>query len=557
MVRWVVVLLAAIATGKLLADEPSASLFPLQKNLTLKYALTSTTDGVPAAPLYQTITCGSITTVGADQVATLGDEMYAIHDDGVYLVGRRDGQKVQPVDPPQQMLPLRPRTGDTWHITAGQRITTSTCLGTRTIDTKAGKFDAQCILIAMDDGPDSNWQRQTYRFYARGLGLVRETIAEENRNPDGSKSKFEMLRDLVAVDRAHDDRATVAAKPIGAEHLRGLLLDSTGAAVAQTPITLRRLDHPATSSLQTDISGQFAQDHLDPAGTYRLEVRLAGFESAEIPLVSPDGSTIDLKVQLKAERPASTQAIRSDTRQVESQEVPVLSERCESIGSTIASHRLIDMPIYFDVTPATVPADPVDDLLQQGRVLEDRRDHAGAIAKYQEALKARPDEPRAHALMAVSLMNDAKFEPAETQINEAIRLSPQNFTFQMIAGHLQILRDNTAAGQALYAKAAQASPQNAGNVYADLASALGSKNESGKFDDQILAALKSAASASPPSLDALFNLGQTYAGAGRQEGRPYLQKYVEETMKLPESKRDARKLKVAKQLMRALDAIRQ
>ncbi len=212
---------------------------------------------------------------------------------------------------------------------------------------------------------------------------------------------------------------------------------------------------------------------------------------------------------------------------------------------------------YLDAAGPATQADPVEALLQQGRALEAQHDHGAAAAKYREALKIRPDEPRAHAALAVSLMNDNKLEEAQTQIKEAARLAPNDSAFVMISGHLEILRNNFDAGQALYAKAAQMSPAGTGVVYADLAAALASKNEGGKFDNQILTALKAASSANPPNLDALFNLGQTYAGVGRQEGRPYLQRYVEEELKLPENQRDARKVKVAKQLMRALDAIRQ
>ena len=65
-----------------------------------------------------------------------------------------------------------------------------------------------------------------------------------------------------------------------------------------------------------------------------------------------------------------------------------------------------------------------------------------------------------------------------------------------------------------------------------------------------------AASATPPNLEALFNLGQSYAGAGKQEGRPFLQRYLEESAKLPEESRDKQKTQLAKQMIRALDALR-
>ena len=65
-----------------------------------------------------------------------------------------------------------------------------------------------------------------------------------------------------------------------------------------------------------------------------------------------------------------------------------------------------------------------------------------------------------------------------------------------------------------------------------------------------------AAAADPPSAEALFQLGQSYANAGKQEGKTYLQKYLDVSAKLPEGQQDKQKMQVAKQLIRALDIIK-
>ncbi len=43
---------------------------------------------------------------------------------------------------------------------------------------------------------------------------------------------------------------------------------------------------------------------------------------------------------------------------------------------------------------------------------------------------------------------------------------------------------------------------------------------------------------------------------GRAEGKKYLQRYVEVAMALPEGKRDEQKIRLAKQLIRAIDAVK-
>ena len=84
--------------------------------------------------------------------------------------------------------------------------------------------------------------------------------------------------------------------------------------------------------------------------------------------------------------------------------------------------------------------------------------------------------------------------------------------------------------------------------------ALSARNDP-SLSGEIEAALKTAATADPPSPEALFQLGQSYANAGRQEGKGYLRQYLELAAKLPEDQRDPQKVQLAKQLIRALDVV--
>jgi hypothetical protein len=55
----------------------------------------------------------------------------------------------------------------------------------------------------------------------------------------------------------------------------------------------------------------------------------------------------------------------------------------------------------------------------------------------------------------------------------------------------------------------------------------------------------------------MFNLGQSYVSAGRDEGTKYLRRFVDEQNKLPKEKRDEQKIRVAKQMIRAMEILKE
>ena len=126
----------------------------------------------------------------------------------------------------------------------------------------------------------------------------------------------------------------------------------------------------------------------------------------------------------------------------------------------------------------------------------------------------------------------------------------------MIDGRLQIARGKIEDGIEQYERAVKLSAKDAGTIYADLAATLASLRDP-SLDEQIEKALKSAASANPPHLDSIFELGQSYVIAGRGEGREYLQRYLDLASKLPKDQQDARQLRLAKQMIRALDLLKE
>jgi tetratricopeptide (TPR) repeat protein len=194
-------------------------------------------------------------------------------------------------------------------------------------------------------------------------------------------------------------------------------------------------------------------------------------------------------------------------------------------------------------------------LFGEAEALAMKGEHRAALAKYDAALGQDWKAAKVHAYKALSLISLRQFEEAERSIGEALKLNAKEYTYHEIAGQLKLAQGKIAEGKALYEKAAGMSPANAGAVYTDLAAVLGARKDE-KLNGEIVAALEKAASATPPSMEALFALGQTYVSAGRAEGKTYLQRYLAEAAKLPEAKRDQAKVRLAKQMIRALEAVK-
>jgi hypothetical protein len=505
---------AACAATPPAATQPAPPIehayFPMKPGATWKYRVSIEAADAPK-PYVQTISAAKPIVTPERTLYPIDGDLYQLKPDGVYLAGRRDGASAIPFDEPRKLLPAKLRTSETW--TGGKGDSSyATCLGNQTVKTEAGEFSTQCVFVTVTS-TDGASQAQIYRYFARGVGLVRETISEKTKRADGSLASRQTTRELIAFTPAAAEAVVVEApksarQPIGADAVRGELLDPAGHPIAQAPLTLRRLDKPdEVQTVQTDFTGRFAAGGLDPSGSYVMEARLAGYEWGDMPLHSADRGPARAAITLKAA-----------------------------------------------AAPATTN-NSADALFSAGKKLASEGDHKGAIAKYDEALGQEPKNGSILAYKALSLVAMGQAKQAEPIIEEALRVSDKDAQVWEVAGQVKVAKNQIDQGRSLFDKAAQLSPKTAGAIYMDLAAALAAKNDNA-LAKEIESALKAAASAEPPSAEALFQLGQSYANAGKQEGKAYLQKYLDVSAKLTEAQQDKQKMQVAKQLIRALDIIK-
>lgn len=486
--------------------QPVHPCFPVTAGTIWKYLVTSETNDKPDKPFVQTLTAGEPFTVNRQTFSSIDSEIYQIKSDGVYAAGRRENGKTVMFAEAQKILTSKPRSGEAWNATDKADSTYITCLGSQTIKTEAGEFATQCLFLT--GGADGDVQRQSYRYYARGVGLVRETIADKSKRADGSMAMHEVTRDLIAFTPAVEisiAEPLVPREPIGADTLRGELSDPSGQPIAQATLTLRRLDKPGARELQTDVVGRFTAVDLDPAGSYVLASHLIGYESTEMPLRSEDRKTVRTALKLK---------------------------------SNAAPDASADAPFAA------------------GKKLAMAGDHKAALVQYKEALTIDPKNSLVLAYKALSHLALGQTPEAQQASEEALKLNDKDALVWEVVGQVKVAQNQSNQARAVFDKAAALSPKTAGAMYLDLAAAFAGKNDTA-LTGEIESALRAAAAAEPPSGEALFQLGQSYANAGKQQGKAFLRRYLDVAANQPDAEQDKQKIQVAKQLIRALDALNQ
>ncbi len=267
------------------ATQPAHPYFPLMAGASWKYRVTTEVNDKADKPYVQTLTAGAPITATGVILFPIEDDLYQVKADGIYLFARRDGEKITALDEPQKILSAKLRASDAWSAAAKGESTYITCLGNQTSKTPAGEFTTQCVFSSTTATEDGANRRQTYRYFARDVGLVRETIAEKIKRADGTAENRTLTRELVAYTPFVEVAPAEPVKtlePIGSDSLRGELRDAAGDPIAQAALSLRRLDRPSVVGLQTDVSGRFSASGLDPAGSYQLSAKLIGYEGVEV-----------------------------------------------------------------------------------------------------------------------------------------------------------------------------------------------------------------------------------------------------------------------------------
>jgi tetratricopeptide (TPR) repeat protein len=414
--RWLMLTMVGLACP-LWAAERTDTYFPLTPGATWKYQVTIKDGDAEPKLTSQTVTVEE-REIGGKRVIIASDNAYQAKDDGVYIVGVMQDGKLQPLDEPQKVVPANPKRGDTWTYREAAGVTSATCLGSESVKTAAGEYDAAKIDLVTVGGASAaqTERKEVYRWFAPGVGPVKGSVLQHHANADGTLSRVEVTLELASFSAPGKGKV------------------ETGA-----------------------VAGKAGKS--------------------------------------------------------------------------------------------------VDALFAEAQAAARKGDHKTALADYDAALAQDPKAAKVHGYKTLSLMATHDFSGAQGEIDRALALEPREYAWHEIAGQLQVAQGKVREGKALYDEAAKLAPEHAGAVYTDLAAALAGRKDE-RLSPDIDAALKAAAAADPPSAPALFALGQSYVNAGRPEGRAYLQRYVEVASALPAGQRDERQIRLAKQLIRAIDAVK-
>ena len=143
--------------------------------------------------------------------------------------------------------------------------------------------------------------------------------------------------------------ATAANAQIGTATIKGVLVDSSGAAMPEVEVTARKVDTGLTRITRTTGSGDYVLSGLQP-GRYTLSTKKAGFRLASVP-----------EFELQVDQTAAvnvTMAVGDVSQSVVVQEtVPLLDTDTADVGQVIEIRRIVDLPLngrnYLDLATLT------------------------------------------------------------------------------------------------------------------------------------------------------------------------------------------------------------
>ena len=176
-------------------------------------------------------------------------------------------------------------------------------------------------------------------------------------------------------------------------------------------------------------------------------------------------------------------------------------------------------PVAGGVAPAAPAADPAVTAYNEGAVLANAKDYAGAIAKFEAAVAAKPNLTAAWIALARTQYNQKNYPKAIVAANKVLEVDDSDTDM------LQILAQSYAAtgDKANAAKVQAKLPKNAGALYNDAAKLINAGN-----DDAAEKLLKQAVEADASFAMAHYQLGMIYVRSGKSaDAKAALSKYLE------------------------------
>ncbi|HEX7154706.1 MAG TPA: tetratricopeptide repeat protein [Thermoanaerobaculia bacterium] len=171
------------------------------------------------------------------------------------------------------------------------------------------------------------------------------------------------------------------------------------------------------------------------------------------------------------------------------------------------------------VVPVEAKADPAVTAYNEGAALANQKDYDGALAKFEEAVKANPSLTAGWIAIAKTSAVAKKYPRAIEAANKALEIDNEDTEMWAV-----LFDAYTATGDKAKAKEAQSKlPANATGLFNDAARAI----NAGK-DGDAEPLLKQAISADPSFAQAYYELGMLYVrGGNNASAKSNLEKYLE------------------------------
>ena len=239
------------------------------------------------------------------------------------------------------------------------------------------------------------------------------------------------------------------------------------------------------SEVKSKKDGKFAVFVLDGSIKYKFTVSADGYESTEETLKLALGGTTDKNWEIykPGARPAEGGAVPAG-------------------GGVVVSK-----------------ADPSVVLFNEGAILANSKDYAGAIAKWNEAIALKPDMTAAWMALAKTYNRQKEYPKAIEAANKVLEIDDSDTEMLSILNQAY----SATGDKANAAKYAAKLPKNANALYNDAAKAINA-NDDGSAEGL----LKQAITADESFALAHYELGMIYVRAGKSaEAKTALSKYLE------------------------------